>query len=305
MILPYFIPLRSFVNEPEFLEMYTQFEVPQDLQHLVCFFYKMEHHPKDGAMQTLLPSGTEISGWQYAGKWTLHVEDKRIKISNVLPDFYLVGQQTVSYQLTASNGLTAIFGAALWPGTIFQLTGKPANLFVNNPVNTTELFEETITQKHISEFKEATSDEQRRNVLVDFFRQFSIENKNDIFKTAMQLIYKEKGCISVKELCDKLHINERYLQRQFKFKVGVSPLAYLQILRFNNVFTQLSLSTENVQIEPLAMLFKYYDVAHFNKAHRKYFGIAPSKLMLDKFVLLRELIEQEPYLLQIQRYNEE
>ena len=285
--------------------MYAQFEVPRDLQHLVCFFYKMEHHPKDGAMQTLLPSGTEISGWQYAGNWNVCFGYKNIKVDNILPNFYFVGQQTVSYQLTALNELTAIFGAALWPGAIFQLTGKPAHLFVNNPVNTTELFKEVVTQKYIADFKKATSDEQRRSVLIDFFRQFNIENKNDIFKTAMQLIYKEKGCISVRELCNKLHINERYLQRQFKLKVGVAPLAYIQIVRFNNVFTQLSLSSENVQIEPLAMLFKYYDIAHFNKAHRKYFGIAPSKFMLQKFVLLRELIEQEPYLLQIQRSNED
>ncbi|MFV0375957.1 MAG: helix-turn-helix domain-containing protein [Mangrovibacterium sp.] len=261
----------------------------------------MEHHPKDGVLQTLLPSGAEISGWQYYGKWELHLNDKSINIQNTLPDFYLVGQQTISYKLTAQKGLAGIFGAALWPGTIFRLTGKPAHLFTNNPLGLGDAFEGTIVQNYISDFKKSANDEQRLQVLIDFFRQFRAENTTGIFNEAMQLIYTTKGCISVSELCGKLHINERYLQRQFKQKVGVTPLAYLQIIRFNNVFAQLSSTAEDMPIEPLAMMFRYYDISHFNKAHKKYFLTAPSKLMLDKLALLRELIAQDPYLLQIQK----
>jgi len=261
----------------------------------------MEHDPKDGALQTLLPSGTEICGWQYTGKWKLDFHDKNTEFGQILPDYYLVGQQTVSYKLSAHDGIAGIMGAALWPGTIFDLTGKAAHYFTNNPVDLHDVFEEKVIKKHMLDFGIATTDQQRLNVLINFFRQFGIENKNNVFRIAMQHIYNFKGCISVKELTGKLRINERYLQRQFRQRAGISPLTYLQIIRFNNVFTQLSLSIEKVQIEPLAMSFKYYDVTHFNKAHKKYFGIAPSRFILDKLVLLRELIEQEPYLLQMQK----
>ena len=280
--------------------MYIQFEPPQDLKHLVCFFYEMEHDPKDGPLQALLPSATEVNGWQYTGRWRLQMEDKNEKRDDLLPEFYMVGQQTVAYRLTAEQGVAGIFGAALQPGTIFQLTGQPAHHFTNNPIDSTTFLKPELIVPFIRSYAKAKSTDERMGILIRFYRQFNIPPSYAVYKEALQIIYQQKGCILVKELCEKLKINERYLQREFREKVGVSPLTYLKIIRFNNVFTILSLSEEKQHLEPLAMLFMYYDVSHFNKTHKKYFGVSPSKLMLDRFCLLQELIKKGPYLTHIQ-----
>ena len=279
--------------------MYAQFEPPQDLNHLVCFFYEMEHQPKDGPLQLLLPSATEINGWQYSGRWRVLFEDKKKETVNLLPKFYMVGQQTISYKLTAEQGYAGIFGAALQPGTIFKLTGQPAYLLTNNPIDLATLFKPEMILPFISSFTKAKSTDERLNIVISFYRQLNIPSKYEVYKEALRIIYQEKGCISVKELCKKLRINERYLQREFRLKIGVPPLKYLKIMRFNNIFTELSLSEENHNIESLSMLFMYYDVSHFNKDHKKYFGIAPSKLLLDRFYLLQELTKKAPYLIQV------
>ena len=106
--------------------MYLQFTVPSDLKALVNFFYVMEHEQQEPTLQPLLPSGTEINGWQYAGNWRVRFNLKTNPKDFLLPQFYLVGQQTVSYTLTAEDGMAGIFGAALQPGTATLITGIPA-----------------------------------------------------------------------------------------------------------------------------------------------------------------------------------
>lgn len=260
----------------------------------------MEHHPDDGPLQPLLPSATEINGWQYSGRWRLQMENKNEKRESLLPKFYMVGQQTVAYRLTAEQGLAGIFGAALQPGTIFQHTGRPAHHFTNNPIDSISLLKPESIVPFIRSYVKAKSTDERMDIVIRFYRQFNIPQGYAVYKDALQIIYQQKGCISVRELCHQLKINERYLQREFREKVGVSPLTYLKIIRFNNVFTMLSLSGEKQYLEPLAMLFMYYDASHFNKAHKKYFGVSPSKLMLDRLCLLQELIQKGPYLTHIQ-----
>jgi AraC-like DNA-binding protein len=277
--------------------MYLQFPVPDDLKHLVSFFYAMEYHQQEQALQPLLPSGTEINGWQYSGHWRVKFHLKKGAKDLLLPKFYLVGQQTVSYSLTAVAG---IFGAALQPGTATLLTGIPAVQFTNNPLPSEQAFPEKKMESYIHRFSRLHNHEERRECLIDFYRQFKFSSGYRLYREALQVIYDNKACISVKELCEKLHVNERYLQREFRQHIGVPPSAYLQVMRFNNVFTELSLSREKQNLKSLAMLFNYYDLSHFNKEHQRYFGMAPSQLILERFVLLKELINQGPYLLQVQ-----
>ena len=280
--------------------MYQQFDAPNDLQHLICFFYTMEHHSNDEPLQTLLPSATEVNGWQYSGRWRVKFNFNKEQNNFLLPECYIVGQQTVSYTLTAEKGLAGIFGAALQPGTAALITGKPAHFFTNNPAPSQSLFPSEMIQTSIRDFKAARTTTERMETVISFYSQFNIPEEYRVYNKALQLIYLSKASISVAELCKKLRVNERYLQREFREHIGIPPSAYLRMLRFNNVFTELQLSKEKQNMEALAMLFRYYDLSHFNKDHKKYFGIAPSRMMLDRFKLLEELLKNGPYLLQVQ-----
>jgi len=287
----------------KFAALYTQFDPPSDLKHVVCFFYAMEHHAKDGIYQPLLPSGTEINGWQYKGNWRLQFTDSNILHDFLLPDFYMVGQQTTSYKLTPEPEIACIFGATLQPGTIRALTSRPAYLFTNTPADLITLFPRQQVMPYIKKFKRAENNSDRLSIVSNFYRQFVIEKQFSFYNEALQMIYQNKGCITVKQILEKLHINERYLQREFRKHIGISPSAYLQIIRFNNIFTELSLSEERQNIAMLATLFNYYDISHFSKTYKRYFGASPSKQVWNKLKLLRELIKDSPYLLQVQDKN--
>lgn len=162
----------------------------------------------------------------------------------LLPEFYMVGQQTVGYKLTAVGGLTGIFGAALQPDTLYRLAGRPAHHDTNNPVDSYEFFGAEQLQPYIRRFRKAANNEERLTLLTDFYRDFHLPPHFDVFGSAVRLIYEHKGCLSVSTLCNKLHVNERYLQRAFRNKPDVPPLAYIQVVRFNNIFTEPSLARE-------------------------------------------------------------
>ncbi|MGC4235292.1 MAG: helix-turn-helix domain-containing protein [Niabella sp.] len=283
--------------------MYQHYDPPSHLRHIVCFFYAMEHHEDDGPLQTLLPSGTPVNGWQYAGRWRLKMNLAIPANDWLLPDFYFVGQQTVSYSLTAEGGLAGIFGAALQPGMLYKLLGKPTHLLTNNAVDTSALFPAPFIRPYITRYKALQNNDDRYHLLVNFYEQFSIPETHEMYKEAIRLIYRHKGCISIRQLCEKLNINERYLQREFRTHIGIPPSAYLNIIRFNNIFTELSLSKEKQNLETLAMLFNYYDLSHFNKEHKRYFSMAPSHFLIEEFKLLNELVSKDPYLLQVQLQN--
>jgi AraC-like DNA-binding protein len=209
----------------------------------------------------------------------------------------------IGYKLTAEQGLAGIFGASLQPGTIHRISGKPAWLYTNNVVESTTFFSPPVISPFITRFRKTKDNRERLALLTEFYRQFNIADEYELFKEAIRLIYRHRGCISVKKICENLRINERYLQREFRAKLGVAPSNYLKVIRFNNIFTELSLAKERQNLETLALLYNYYDLSHFNKEYKNYFGLAPSKFLLHEFSLLKDLISETPYLLEVQKRN--
>ncbi len=283
--------------------MYKHYDAPSHLKHLVCFFYAMEHHEDDGPLQMLLPSGTPVNGWQYAGNWRLRKHTTPPAEESRLPDFYFVGQQTVSYSLTAQGGLAGIFGAGLQPGALSKLLKIPVYVLTNNPIDALTLFPDTWIRPYVARYKTLRSNDDRYKLLVSFYEQFDIPETYEVYKEAIQFIYRNKGCIRTKQLCEQLHVNERYLQREFHKHLGLPPSTYLNIIRFNNIFTELSLAKEKQNLETLAMLFNYYDISHFNREYKRHFNMAPSRFLIEEFKLLHELVSKDPYLLQVQMMN--
>src|SRR5690606_4244974 len=178
-------------------------------------------------------------------------------------------------------GTAGIFGAGLQPGTPFNLLRKPTYFLTNNPVDTTTLFPDAFIRPYVARYKTLRNNDDRYKLLVDFYEQFNIPETYEMYKEAIQIIYQHKGCISIKELCEKLHVNERYLQREFRTHIGIPPSTYLNIIRFNNIFTELSLGKEKQHLETLAMLFNYYDISHFNKEYKRYFNMPPSRFLIE------------------------
>lgn len=286
--------------------MYLQIEAPVDLKNLISFFYVMELEEKEKLKQPLLPSLTPIMGWQYKGFWEIRARRFGNKEEKwILPEFYTVGQQTVSYTLRTVKGTAGIMGAALHPDALWQMFNKPAKPFTNVTVSTTELFDKILIDNTVAAFKKSETEEKRLEVLVQFYRTVNknISVRYTPVRDAVDIIFQERGAVSVRQIAEKMRLNERYLQRYFNTIIGLTPHQYIQMVRFNNIFIELTKPQDKQNLRDLAVFYNYYDLPHFNKEFKKYFGFPPSGFILDNFILLRDLIQDTPYLLEVQKQH--
>lgn len=286
--------------------MYKTILPPKDLEGYISFFYVMEKEVKDLKHQQkelLMPSGTAIVGFHYLGNWILHGEEflKSKQVLN-MPTFYVAGQQTISYDLTISKNKTGILGAALKPTTLWKWLKIPMYTLTNEVVNSAIIFGSDFEIIN-NNFKKLYTEEERLACVIDFFRNLSKDKLSNpsMVEVALDEIYSKKGCITIKELLQKTGLKERSLQQSFKKEVGISPLQYARIIRFNNVFVEIAKDREDLDLAFLTAFYNYYDASHLNKDFKSYLGEAPSAFTLEKYELLQELIKEIPYLIQVQQ----
>ncbi|GMQ28299.1 helix-turn-helix transcriptional regulator [Algoriphagus confluentis] len=254
--------------------------------------------PQDQHGELLMPSGTGILGIHLQGRYEVSAWPF---FQGRLPRIYLIGQQTTSYRLKVFQEDADIFGVALRPMAIWRLTRKPAHLFSNKPTPIPQVFDQNLIEK-LETIPGVQSFEERIRLATELIEE--LQAQMDLTKTlvdhALDLIFEEKGCISTRELCKQLHVSERHLQHLFRQQVGVSPLQYARITRFNSIFVEFTRAEEPRDLPFLTSFFNYYDASHFFKDFRVYSGESPSQFHLEKFALLKELVENQPYLTQVQ-----
>lgn len=251
--------------------------------------------------ELLMPSGTGIMAFHLEGRYEV---ESYTFYNGPLPKNYLIGQQTASYRLRVKNRDANIFGIALQPTSVWRLTGLSAATFSNNPMELSRIFSKKFFG-YVTEIEKAVDFEERCQIATAFLKEIkeTIDMKNTLVNYALDLIFEKKGCISTRELCKQLHVSERHLQHLFRQQVGVSPLQYARITRFNALFVEFTQTEAPRDLAFLTSFYNYYDSSHFFKDFKAYSGEAPSKFHLEKFTLLKELVENEPYLTQVQLGN--
>ncbi len=284
--------------------MYQAFYPSKALEHFVAFYYVMEKNVANLSSQTpelIMPSGAPILGFHYSGNYKLDYKTRQVEIKTTLPDFYIAGQQTVSYLLTVSKKHTAIFGIVLKPKALWYYYGVDMRT-INDKVEKMEHVLGNECNALFKKFKNTKTNVERVSLMEKHFKN-KVKEKNyipSLIDTALDFIYKKRGCTNLKELIKETGLSERTLQRQFSVQVGVSPTQYARLIRFNNLFTEIAKPENTLDISFLTSFYNFHDISHLNKEFKKYCGESPSDFLIDKFVLLKELIQDQPYLLQIQ-----
>ena len=113
-----------------------------------------------------------------------------------------------------------------------------------------------------------------------------LNEKIDTRKLKMfDMIYSNKGSVSVKEISEAVHWSSRQINRYFTEWFGMSLKAYCNILRFRATFP-------NIKEGKLFPESEFADQAHFIKEIKKYSGYTPKELHKnkdDRFVQLSTL----------------
>ncbi|MBE9204155.1 helix-turn-helix domain-containing protein [Synechocystis salina LEGE 06099] len=85
--------------------------------------------------------------------------------------------------------------------------------------------------------------------------------------------------ITLKELCEKFYITKTPLNYAFQEMLGLSPLAYLKLLRLHAIHRVLKSADPETRITSLMHQFGFWHAGRFSMDYKKLFGESPSETL--------------------------
>ena len=98
---------------------------------------------------------------------------------------------------------------------------------------------------------------------------------------AVRLLEASNGTIRIGEICRRLGIDRRRLNRGFTRIVGLTPKFFGRILQINRVVDLLH-SNDQAELAQIAQEAGFYDQAHFNHAMRRFFNQPPREFVRSR-----------------------
>ncbi len=102
-----------------------------------------------------------------------------------------------------------------------------------------------------------------------------LQNSDSYIRSAQEYIraYYNSN-ISLKDICEQIHVSEYHFIRMFFKKVGVTPHRYLLMVRMERA--KELLSTKKYSVAETAMLSGYESISAFSTAFKKLCGVSPA-----------------------------
>jgi AraC-like DNA-binding protein len=193
-----------------------------------------------------------------------------------LPGVELLGHLTLPSRLTVTKG-TAVLIARIYPYASSLFFTDSMSEFTNYATDAYGIFSREINDIYYS-LMEADSNEQRVALLDGFLIGKLIKNekqhrKSGIIGQVCRHMYSMGDTYNSKALSSLFGLSERYLEKLFVNRVGISPRAFFAVHRFNKSL-DLVLSSER-KLTSIAYDCGYYDQSHFIKEFTKFTGITP------------------------------
>ncbi|MHC0440199.1 helix-turn-helix domain-containing protein [Flavobacterium sp. 3-210] len=193
------------------------------------------------------------------------------------PDIELLGHLTLPTRLTVTKG-TSVLIARIYPHASALFFSDPLSEFTNYA---TDMYDVALTENRelYARIMDANGLTSKINILENHFLQQLKKNETRIKKVVtLQNISQEflpnSQLPVLPTLAQSSGLSERYIQKLYLANIGISPVAYTSVVRFNKSL-QLVLNTPQSLTE-IAYDCGYYDQAHFIKEFRKFTGITPS-----------------------------
>ena len=105
---------------------------------------------------------------------------------------------------------------------------------------------------------------------------------NTITDCVVSDILKASGDVKIEDLCNQYHINKKYIERQFKEHIGVTPKRYAELVKLNAVLNQLILSYES-RWKDISLETGFNDYSHLKKHTSKFTNQSPQMLKQKLF----------------------
>ncbi|MEA2118697.1 helix-turn-helix domain-containing protein [Halovibrio sp. HP20-50] len=90
------------------------------------------------------------------------------------------------------------------------------------------------------------------------------------------------GPVTMDELCQLTHVSRRTLQYSFTTILGISPLQFLRLTRFNRVRRALRVASPEQSVTEIATYWGFWHLGQFAHDYKQQFGECPSQTLHSK-----------------------
>lgn len=194
---------------------------------------------------------------------------------------YLFGQMS---RLGKSHldGQFAPFVIVFTPTGLYQFLDEPSNQMTDKAFKLEQLGYQEIAKGIQHLFATATRVEdcipELNRILSDYFNSKTFKNPAFDMAPVANEILLSNGLVSLDALIDRLKINPRTFQIQFKNQVGLSPKLFCRITRFSALLLALDQNPKADLLE-LALEFGYSDNPHLYKDFKQFVGMTPRQYL--------------------------
>ena len=196
----------------------------------------------------------------------------------LLSNFYLFGQTIEPMQLEV-QGAYKLVALRLYPYVVrILLNVSPKEL--NDDCYDLRQIKYIDTEKTIEQLNTASHPETMIDVLIQYFNKLlkkATSLPNHRITLATNLIIKENGKITIKEVRDRLYISERTFERHFLKEIGVTPKQFAKIIQFSASVKQIT-EDDYVNLTEIGYDNGFADQSHFIRTFKRYTGRTPKEM---------------------------
>lgn len=222
----------------------------------------------------VLPRTGVVMGFQFKGKLYHSAEGNYIELS--------------SSGVTGLSNEYKTFKNSAGVGTVLvYFKDGGASVFFREPIH--ELFQSSVSldnfllHSELLLFEEQLSEALTHLDKIDVVEMFlksrmKVVSPDMLVVRALELIYKTKGNIKIRELSNELNISQSPLEKRFRKVLGASPKKFASIIRFKNILKR----DPDSSLMALAYDAGFYDQSHFIKEFKKFTGDTPEDYFKQK-----------------------
>lgn len=191
------------------------------------------------------------------------------------PTLFLYGPGTESSIMNFISGSYTVLQVILKPHAVQALFGINALMLKERTVALNEFSTDDLNEQ----LMHTDSDQQCVALLTSFLVDKLKKEKprDNLVEESLCLIHQSAGKITVKALLEYLDISERQFERRFSQTVGISPLSYIRVRRFNEAIRLMKSGQYNTLTE-VAYALNFHDQSHFIRDIKRFTGITPKSL---------------------------
>lgn len=188
-----------------------------------------------------------------------------------------------------SSGQTGFIAVRFFPWGAYHFFDILISDFLDDCIDGQVLWgEESI--RIISELNSAGNLQDRYNLVEAFLTERLNQYRKTEPKTdeAVKLIRDSKGTLRIEDICSKMNLDKKQLERKFTKLVGATPKVFSRVSRFLHICRHLD-EQKGRSLTQLAYECGYYDQSHFINEFKEFSGFTPKDFFEKEHIWFSEV----------------